>query len=69
MHAFHFSIHSFFTLEISQNAHVLGLQLPRIISNYPSVILYYPFLRGNSVTQIRVMVKPLWESQAQSLDL
>ncbi len=37
--------------------------------NYPSVTLYYPSLMGNTVTQIRVMVKPLCESQVQSLDL
>ncbi len=30
----------------------LGLQLPQVMPNYPSVTLYYPFSRGNVVTQV-----------------
>ncbi len=48
---------------------VLDWQLPCVMPNYPSVTLYYPFLGGNGVTHIRVMVKPLYKSQAQYLDL
>ncbi len=42
----------------------LGWQLPQVMPNYPSDTFYYPFLKSNGVTQIRVMVKPLCESQA-----
>ncbi len=44
-------------------------QLPWVMSKFPSVTLYYFFLRGNDVTQIGVLVKPLCKSQAQFLDL
>ncbi len=57
------------TMEIAIQQNRLGLQLPWVMPNYPSVTLYDPILRGNGVTQFRVMVKPLCESQAQSQDL
>ncbi len=37
-----------------------GWQLPKEMLDYPSVTLYYPFLRGNIVTQILVMVNKLY---------
>ncbi len=44
----------------------LGWHLPQVMSNYLSVTLYYPFLMSNGITQIRLMVNSLCESQPQS---
>ncbi len=38
----------------------LDWQLPWVMPYYPSGSLYYPFLRGNIDTQIRVMTNKLY---------
>ncbi len=34
---------------------MIGWQLPWVMTDYPSATLFYPFLRGNVITQIQVM--------------
>ncbi len=41
-----------FSLDEGDGVASLGWKLPQVIPDYPSVTLYYPFFRGNVITQI-----------------